>query len=114
MSRDRFFEIRRGIVFHTCEQEEISQLEKHGNLLWCSRNNKGELQIQAMSHAVPTFVTTLDENSCRTKARKRQIQIYLASRISMQFALIAFWITIPDIFIPFVAMVWRTSQKICL
>ena len=73
-SRSRFLEIRASIKFHA--KGEFTSDYKVQDPLWHSRNLLTEFQRNCQKAAVPLFASTLDENSCLTKARTKA-KIYL-------------------------------------
>ncbi|RLN37861.1 hypothetical protein BBJ28_00000464, partial [Nothophytophthora sp. Chile5] len=69
MSRSRFQSIRASLVVHPPELLEEERLRQ--DPLWHSRNLLQHFQQKFASVAVPYGVSSLDENSVRTKARTR-------------------------------------------
>lgn len=94
MSRDRFTSIRSAVKFHT--ESKYNHSQKAHDPLWHSRVLTTEFQKKCQQLAVPLFVSALDENSCRTKARTR-VRSYLPSKpdkYAIRFYCIVEWRTL--------------------
>lgn len=94
MPRDRFKDIRSSIRFTFQISDEVQP--KEHDPLWHSRTLLTDFLQRCQQVAVPLYATSLDENSCRTKARTKA-KSYLPTKpdkFAIRFYCVVDWKTL--------------------